>query len=294
MSKIAAIRSQVGILDYAMQSGWERDRVKSSSTVTVLRSGEDKILVTEGRCGYGIFRSERNHSHRGDVVDFAMWAHGWTLQEALQALGGYESPPLPSGKIQPATGSQDGSQHVLEHWQCAKWKPEHGYLRRRGLCESLSDPRFADCYRMDAKGNACFPFHHRAGLCGVELRNREFRGMVRGSVRGFWHSTNLITSHEIVVCESPIDAMSHNELYGGDAAYIALGGEISALQRDLLTGLMSKAARRGVTVIGAFDNDEAGSRFHESLELLSPMSIERLVPVSKDWNEDLLFVLNEA
>ncbi len=91
-----------------------------------------------------------------------------------------------------------------------------------------------------------------------------------------------------MLCESPIDCLSHCQLYGSDSAYVAIGGTPSALQRDLLNGLLLKAAHRDAKVYVAFDNDKAGNDYSDALQLLSPKPLERLTPQSKDWNEDLI------
>jgi hypothetical protein len=75
---------------------------------------------------------------------------------------------------------------------------------------------------------------------------------------------------------------------------VSISGTPSALQRDLLTGLLGKAADRGVSVFTAFDNDKAGDDYHDILQLLSPVRLERVTPEGKDWNDDLQFVLREA
>ena len=288
VDQIAVIRSTVGLVDYALGQGWTRDKEKSSNRVSVLRSGGDKIIVTMGRGHHEIFKSLRDDGSHGDVVDFVMWSEGKTLQEALESLGGYEEPPLPSGSSNGSTGATRGSRSdVVSYWHGCRWIAKHGYLRRRGLDAALGAGRFADCYRMDGKGNAVFPHVDRQGVCGAERRNVEFKGMQSGSIKGLWLSANVKTAKEILIAESPIDCMSHFELFSGDFAYCSLGGEISEYQFSLVEGLITKAIHRQVKIVVGTDNDDGGNKYYQRLQSLSSVELERAMPTTKDWNSDL-------
>lgn len=96
-----------------------------------------------------------------------------------------------------------------------------------------------------------------------------------------------------MICESPIDCLSHWQLYGWDVAYVSLGGTIGNRQRDLLTGLLAKANARQAMVIVGTDNDAAGDGYFEELSLLAPMRLERHRPIGKDWSDDLAYVNRE-
>lgn len=297
VDQIAAVRSRIGLVDYALEQGWVKDREKSSNRATVLRNGASgKLLVWEKEGGrYDVWYDLREERHGGDVVDFVMWDRGISLQEALEALGGYETPPLPSGLSKGTTGASRGNRSdVVKYWSEATWKARHGYLRRRGLNDALDDARFVDCYRMDGRGNACFPHVDRQGVCGVEKRNVNFKGMQTGSIKGLWLSGNIKSASEILIAESPIDCLSHFELGGGDFAYCSLGGQISEYQFELVRGLIFKAVNRKARIVVGTDNDSEGEKYYHRLQSLSSVVLRRDLSVRKDWNADLTYARNEA
>ena len=155
-------------------------------------------------------------------------------------------------------------------------------------------PRFVDTFRQDRSGNVIFPHRDRAGLCGYELRREGFKSFGSGCKKALWFSSNLSEAKTLYLCESSIDCLSHYQIHGGDSAYVSIGGTPSALQRDLLTGLLAKAADRDASVFSAFDNDAKGEEYAELIQLLSPAMIERVTPFDNDWNADLVAVLREA
>ena len=302
-TNLAALQ-QVGIEPFAESLGFKRDRAASSRRVAVLRNDAgDKLLVTAGRKGCDIYRNERDHADHGDIVDFVMKRLRLGFDEAREELArwsGLSAEKKPS--FHPASfPDSDPSGHQkksLAVWNASTWNPAHPYLLSRGLDRgTLADPRFLDTFRQDRHGNAVFPHHDRGGLCGYERRGPVFKGFGRDVKKGLWVSANLKTAPILVVTESAIDAFSHSRLYAdayfADVAYCALGGSIGTRQRDLLAGLFGKAADRNALVIVATDNDPAGEQFFSDLALLAPMSLDRLRPIGKDWNDDLAFCNRE-
>jgi hypothetical protein len=287
VDEIRQIRSNVSLLGYALAMGWEPDKVKSGGGVSVLHSGADKILVRMGRIGHEIFTAVGGDA-RGDVVDFACWVNRWTLQQAIQELSDANAKTkiFPSGHFKPSKTIEPDRKVVAAYW--SRCKQGHGYLKRRGLDHSLREARFDGCFRQDERGNAVLPHVDLAGLCGLELRNVGFRGMLGGSTKALWVSRNIKTAPSTVITESPIDAMSHFELWGGDAAYASFSGTLSRFQEGLMAELLKKLVRRNCAVIVGTDNDEAGDQFYCQLQAMTGARIDRVQPVSKDWNEDLI------
>ena len=107
---------------------------------------------------------------------------------------------------------------------------------------------------MDARGNAVFPLFDDHGLCGLDRRNVGFKGLLPGSIKGLWTSRNFATAPELLVVESPVDALAHYELYQGNTGYISIGGSLSTRQRHLLGNLLAKAMGRRQTIVAATDN----------------------------------------
>lgn len=294
---------QIDLLIYAESLGFVLDRAKSSATVKVVRREGEKLLIWEGHGGHWVYRNERDHNDSGSIVDFVMKQEGVNLGRARMTLRAFNGiakpslPPCPKERQRVASTGQDEGyrKKVAAVWNAARQEPEPTYLLGRGLSSlTLTDPRFADTFRVDRSGNVLFPHQDRVGMCGYELRRDGFKSFGSGCKKALWLSKNLSEAKSLYLCESAIDCMSLFQLYAGDSAYVSISGTPSALQRDLLTGLLGKAADRGVSVFTAFDNDQSGDEYTEIMELLSPVRLERVKPEGKDWNDDLLFVLREA
>lgn len=259
--------------------------------------GDDRIIVTCGRNGYDIYSCVHDLTDRGDLIAFVCSREGVTLGEArkrLRSFCGQNPNPFP---IRPKEGGytkpdpEPDRAKVVGLWNAAFWNSQHPYLIGRCIpLEVLADPRFADTFRQDQHGNAVFWHRDRGGMCGYEMRNNQFRSMCAGSLKGLWYSNGINLADRIVVAESPIDCFSHAALFPGDLGYVSFGGFPGKRQLDLLAGLLNKAADRGAVVLIGTDNDPAGDQYAATLSSLSPVAVERIKPVGKDWNVDLMGV----
>lgn len=290
-------KDSISLISLALSAGWTLDTAKSTKATTVIRRGQDKALVWR-QDGRDLYRNERDHDDRGSVVDWVMKQEGLTLGRARQRLreimgngdhhGKNHSFSIPPNPTRPDANDDGYRRKTAAVWAAASRIAAPAYLRSRGLSPAtLADPRFADTFRVDARGNVVFPHRDRSGLCGYELRRDGFKAFGAGTKKGLWLTNGAGTADSILIVESAIDAMSHFQLHGGDSAYCSLGGTPSNLQKDLLIGLMIKADIRGAAVYSAVDNDRAGHVLHELIQQLTPVRRDRLTPVAGDWNEDL-------
>lgn len=298
-NELEHFKSTISLSQYAESTGWTLDRKKSSGRVKVYRTGPDKILVWTGQDGHDVYRNERDHTDHGSIVDFVMKQDGCSLGRARIALRSYlgisrekaSLPSCPSFKARVATSQEQGDgfrKKTLAVWNAAKKETAPEYLLGRGLTvATLTTERFVDTFRQDGKGNVVFLHHDRGGPCGYDMRGPAFQGVGQGVLKGLWLTQNIREAPSIALCESSIDCFSHFQLHGGDSAYVSISGTPSALQRDLLTGLLLKAADRGVKVYSAFDNDPGGEKYCEMMQNFSPEPLERLKPITKDWNSDI-------
>ena len=180
----------------------------------------------------------------------------------------------------------------------AAWEQARGclslpYLTSRGLgLNVLGLPIFAGCVRVDARGNALFPHFDKEGLCGFEIKNRNFTGFATGGIKGLWYSRAKTTDARLVLTESAIDAMSFHVLQG-DAwtRYMSTGGSLNPQQPALIRGAMEKLPPGGAVIL-AFDLDEGGEKLAEEVRDFAPSGrdVRRVVPkvgAGKDWNDAL-------
>lgn len=177
------------------------------------------------------------------------------------------------------------------------------YLFSRGLSnESLHSKEFLDSVynlKVGEFDNIAFPYYDPEGnIIGLDLRNKQFKQMLAGSNRsmGVWHSalpeTNAL--NEIVLTESPIDAMSYYELKKKNVTnhttlYIAFGGSIANGQIETMKKIVSHYGNSEETIFtSAVDNDGKGEEYHAKfLKAFGYGRLMRALPVSKDFNEDL-------
>lgn len=304
---------------YALTLGFIRDSEKSSAKVAVLRRDSDKLLVTMGQDGHWIYRNERNHDDHGSIIDFVMRQQGINLGEARKELRTWANLPFHPAQAstrmsgqsvleQPDKTGQSGNvplcpdarERIQFAWDKSEWSAEPAYLISRGIPASVrNDPRFAGCWRISSKGAVLFPHRDMSGICGLEIRGDGVKVFSRGGHKGLWLSANIKTCLRIVITESPIDCLSFHALRldATDAiwplGYAAFGGGLGNRQKSLLGALVSRAQDRGAEVIIATDNDPAGDEYATTLQSLSPVALERILPVGGDFNDDLVWCIRE-
>ena len=293
---------RLNFITLAGELGFVRDDRESSGRSHVLRSGSNKLAVKERSDGSWCYFNVHDHADRGCIVNLVQQCLGLSLGHArkwIRETAGitntsFPIPVLKSSTANTPTTTEDHHKKALAVWDAATWEPEPTYLLHRGLdAATLHDPRFNDCWRVNKHGTVLFPHFDRSGICGYEYRSADFKGFGRDVHKGLWFSRNAKSADEIVVCESQIDCLSHFQLHGGSQGYVSHNGALGALQVALMASVFVKAHERHATVIIATDNDQAGEDFHELFQSIAPMELERLISISKDWNEDVLYVNRE-
>lgn len=304
--ELERFKSEINLVQYAEGQGYQIDRKDSSRASTVMRQGADKIIVATSQDGHGIYFSVRDSTDNGSIIDFVQRRQGLNLGQVRKALRPWLD-PSPSSSYRPAVErkpeaerarkpepSTADRQQVLAVWMTLQpAQGRHPYLENeRALSPAtLADPRFIGMLRQDARGNAVFPHYDKLGLAGYELKNKGYTGFSKHGSKAIWHSANLATAPRVVIVESAIDALSHAQLTGEqDVAYLSTGGSMSEHQRDLVRGVLAKAARRGSEIVLATDRDEAGKKLMQEVALLAPEGarlFSQQPTHGKDWNEHL-------
>lgn len=283
---------------FAATVGYSVDCQESSGKWIVLRRDGDKLLASAGDDGRWLWRSARD-SGGGSVIDFAMHARGINLGQARKELREWASlqRPIHPHTAQMAVEAQHrrfqapDRKRAMAVWLAAKSVQESAYLAARGI-SAETQARFAGSFRVDGNDHVIFPLRDALGKCGYERRWHGLKVIGRGSVRGLWSSPEWRQANQVLIVESPIDAMSHSQLYGNGSGYFSVGGQLTKMQIDLLKRVIDWCKVIGKSVVCGTDNDNAGWRYWRELEELG--DVTRLCPVSKDWNDDLQFVLRES
>jgi len=255
----------------------------------------DKIVIARNENGDWMYFSVRDGGDNGTVIDFIQKRTGENLGQVRKTLRSWSGSARPSvaeaafvRDLFPITRDRAA---VMAAWEQARTCLSLPYLTSRGLGpEVLSLPLFAGCVRVDARQNALFPHYDREGLCGFEIKNRDFTGFASGGVKGLWYSRAKTTDARLVLTESAIDAMSFHVLQGNVwTRYMSTGGSLNLQQPALLRGAMEKLASSGVVLL-AFDLDEGGEKLAEEVRAIAPAGrdVRRVMPEGgKDWNQVL-------
>ena len=235
----------------------------------------------------------------GHAIDFMKEFYGLSFAEAVKELLGEEG----AGETNRRTAKEDaGRQKVCPIPLPGLELPERNesceiarkyLIEQRKLSEWLIDQMIAkgDIYESKNYHNVVFVGRDKeqnpryAAMRGTD-ENR-YRGEARGSEKayGFGH---IGTDEKLFVFESPVDLLSYITAVPEEwekHSYISLGG------------LSEKAMKRMYTeyphihsIYLCLDNDEPGNERCRQFVSLIPekLSVYRLEPVKKDWNECLV------
>lgn len=235
----------------------------------------------------------------GHAIDFMKEFYGLSFAEAVKELLGEEG----AGETNRRTAKEDaGRQKVCPIPLPGLELPERNenceiarkyLIEQRKLSEWLIDQMIAkgDIYESKNYHNVVFVGRDKeqnprySAMRGTD-ENR-YRGEAKGSEKayGFGH---IGTDEKLFVFESPIDLLSYITAVPEDwekHSYISLGG------------LSEKAMKRMYTeyphihsIYLCLDNDEPGNERCRQFVSLIPeeLSVYRLEPVKKDWNECLV------
>lgn len=292
--ELEQFKRDINFVEYAASLGYEIDKRESSRSSIIMRGPDnnDKIIVATAQDGHFIYFSVRDDADNGSIIDFVQRRKGLNLGQVRRELRRWigERADLAPVRITKPKATHANRPRIQCWYMRMAPQPVggHPYLRSRGLSsETLTDSRFEPMIRIDHRGNAIFPHYDRDGLSGYEIKNQGFTGFSAGGEKRLWYSTNLAHAPRVVVVESAIDAMSHAQIINGDAeaAYISIGGQMSAVQRDLLLSALRRADQRGAEIIIATDADAAGDRLADEIGGMLPSARRDRPGEGKDWND---------
>ena len=155
------------------------------------------------------------------------------------------------------------------------------FVRKKMVYES-ADYHNAVFVGYDSSGK---PRHaHKRGT----VTSNSYKGNVAGSQPEFsfhWHGT----SDKLFLFEAPIDMLSYISMHKNNWQKHSYAASCSVSDRVLFQCLKDNPNIKNVFL--CFDNDEAGQTANKRIaDKLNSMNIksEILIPIHKDWNEDIL------
>jgi hypothetical protein len=260
-------------------------------------SNGDKIIIKRDTDSHYVYFSVRDTADHGSIIDFAKRRLSLSLgavRKELRPWVGMPSSTLPAyPELRKLVKDRLRVKRAYVRMADA---PDHPYLliKRRITGKVLGSERFAGTVRIDARGNAVFPHFDADGLCGYELKNRDFTGFASGGSKGLWISNAKDDDARMIFCESAIDALSYAVLFPDDhARYASIGGKPNPVQPELIR---AAAARMpvGSEIIAAMDADSDGRGLAEvvrhATELTGRADLQFRIHEPegfKDWNDVL-------
>jgi hypothetical protein len=253
---------RIDLRAYAASVGYEFDKAESwrGSAVMRLRSTDDKIVISRDADGHYIYYSFRDEKRdHGTIIDFVLNRQCDNFGEVRKILRAYSgASPLP---VMPPLEKTTKDQRSVEvEFRRMPRLRFHDYLEkdRRLPIDLLTSERFAGRIKVDSHANAVFPHFNNDGICGYELRNREFKGFSPGGSKGLWCSHVRDDDERLILAEGAIDALSYAALFpDAHSRYVSIGGKTNSEQPVLIRRCIEKMPSGG-TIVAAMDNDDDG------------------------------------
>ena len=241
------------------------------------------ISIKKGYNGFKDFAT----GETGNSIEFLTSHMGYTFVEAVQALSN-GSATIYSMNIQ-----QNGIKTVPPQFPSpvdGMYKNLFAYLISRGISAETIQMLVNQktIYQEKSRNNIVFINMEKnfAEIRGTYTFGKPFHGIVNNSrPDGFWWFRTSKDADKGYICEAAIDAISLYELHRihghtEEAYYISIAGVAKQPAIDRLKN--SK-----LHIVLAVDNDTAGQKCRDRNS-----ELEYIIPVHKDWNEDLQTLKN--
>jgi len=298
--ELDVFKREIDLRQFAVSLGYEIDRRESWRGSTVLRRGGDKIVVKRHGNGHYVFFSVREDDDHGTVIDFVQRRQNLSLgavRKILRPWIGRLATPMQVPALEP---TKPDRMRVECAYRRMADVPRYSYLEQDRCVPAvvLWSPRFVGRIRLDCRGNTVFPHFDAAGLCGYEIKNREFTGFAAGGQKGMWFSHIRRDDRRLILTESAIDALSHAALFPDaedQTRYASLGGKPSGRQMGLLQTTIAKLPEEA-EIVAAFDADPAGRRLADAIRQVVATVASRMersdlifkshfpIQEGQDWN----------
>ena len=227
-----------------------------------------------------------SQSKGGGPIDFVMEFYGRSFTEAVQLLTGELGEGKPEQTAPPP----------LSDFRLPPRSPDPGQVKRylteaRRIDEDVTGFFLStgDIYEEAAHHNAVFVGRDESGIPRY-AHQRGTTGIFRLDVKGSDKAFNFCYRGEgekLFVFEAPVDLLSFLCLFKKDwqkHSYLSLGG---VGEKALVRFLSDRPSVK--TIYLCLDSDEAGNEACSRIAKLTPegLTVHRLVPLFKDWNEVL-------
>ena len=291
------LKEKISLLEFAQVQGYKMNRSKSTKRYPVLDgpTGDTLVVKTAGAhqpATYFNATEGMGTRDRGDLVEFVkqrLHSHfrpdpALSLYDNVnKILHDYLSLPFAQKQpfLAPALyeGPTTEKEFSLRLYNLKPYDPaKHTYLSTRGITdETVRNDLFRGRITVNNfKGNiyTVFPFYYedaeRIGGLNFRAEQSNTNAAFSNHQRGLWMSKPGDRISSIILTESPIDALSHHQLYKPVAPlYVANFGQPTLEQyHSLFNGTLARLQSKleqNFTVVSAYDNDLAGAQYNTKL-----------------------------
>lgn len=295
MQELERFKREANIAEVAQVFGYYIDKEKSSRAVKQLRNDQtgDKIVVSRNEANeHYIYFSMRNEQDNGTIIDFLQERTGKNLGQVRVWLRKWLKGDIERNRVQkiaiaPSSANRPKIQNVWDKIENVSFPSSW-----RGISVYIWDELMESGKVKITQEAIYYKLMDLDGLCGIEKRGFDGeKRIISGSEKGLWSYGNLKEAKEIVIAESPLDALSYKILSGREDIYLlATMGAIGEKQKEILRAVLDKAKDKEITI--ASDNDLAGEfiaqEIKEICKEVGAAKLYRAAPQkSKDWNEEL-------
>ena len=297
-AELESFKTSIDLRAYAASLGYAIDRRESCRASAVMRHPDgDKIIISRKPDNHYTYWSVRREHDAGTIIDFVKHRKGLNLGGIRKELRAWTGTPAPEYRPLPELPKTHKDRAgVQDRYASMQVAHRHPYLEedRKIPALALGCWRFVGRIKIDHRSNAVFPHYDAEGLCGYELKNRNFTSFAAGGSKGLWLSKTIPEDRRLVICESAIDALSYAVLFpDGHARYASLGGKPNPAQPGLLRAAITRIAG-GSEIVAAMDGDGPGRQLAELVRKVfescnrPDLAFKTEEPSGfKDWNDEL-------
>jgi hypothetical protein len=291
--ELEIFKREIKLHEYAASLGYtpSKDPDDQSRHEIIMRRAGDKISIRKDTTdGHYVYYSFRDETDNGTILDFVLRRQEKNFGKARQLLRLWapsQNTPFPHLE------ESAPFDRALVQSKFAATKPLiwHDYLEKERLLPRaiLTGKRFKGQVRVDARANPIFPHRDQQGICGYEVRNKNFKGFAKLGQKALWASNDFPNDQILVFSENAIDSLSYEAHWQlSNARYRSFAGGLSELQRTLIVEAC-KAMPPTAEILCITHSDDAGYQFEQIIQEAAgarPFRVHRPTGV-KDWNEYL-------
>ena len=296
-AELRRIKFEVDLVKQAACMGYVVDKSKGvRGAWLAMKKGSDSILVLRepNRNGF-YYKNTVDDSDKGTIVDF-MLRRGYGFEEIIKIRQQDKNTELKylhkEIKVADIKDLQEANRLAMKKYEGWRYE-ENNYTKSRGINNEIAK-------QMDIATNekgALFSLKINNDICSTIEYNTNGKYFQKGLPRGICTMGEKDKPKNIVITESPIDALSYEQMRkekqqsACDTLYIATCGSLaSEVNKEILR--IAKE-HEDASVVLAFDNDEAGKRMSENVDKMlgCRKCIVHKPAVGKDFNEMLNILL---